>query len=65
VFGLHLATHPMAGKKKVKRFEVAKAVRALARERLGTPPPTVVAPNRRKSKQEKHKKTLEKLLQEP
>jgi len=55
----------MAGKRKVTRFEVAKAVKALARERLGTPPPTVVAPDRKKSKQEKHKKTLGKLLEEP
>jgi hypothetical protein len=54
----------MAGKKKVKRFEVVKAVKALARERLGTPPLTVVAPDRRKRKREKHKKTLGKLLEE-
>ena len=54
----------MPRKKKVKRFEAVKAVKALARERLGTPRPTMVVPDRKKQKQEKHKKTLGKLLEE-
>jgi len=50
-------------KKKAKRFRVVEAVKALARERIGEPPPSRVVPNRTK-KQEKHKPTLGKLLQE-
>jgi hypothetical protein len=52
-------------KKKVKRFRAVEAVKALARERIGTPPPTVVAPDRKKEKRVKHKPTLGKLLEEP
>jgi hypothetical protein len=60
-----LGTVRMARKKrKGKRFEAVKAVKALARERVGTPRPTVVAPDRKKDKREKHKKTLGKMLGE-
>jgi hypothetical protein len=54
----------MAKKKKVKRFRAVAAVKALARERIGMPPPTQVVPDRKKRKKEKHKPTLGKLLGE-
>jgi hypothetical protein len=54
----------MARKKKVKRFRAVTAVKELARERVGMPPPTQVVPDRKKRKKEKHKATLEKLLGE-
>jgi hypothetical protein len=52
----------MVRKRKPKPFKAATAVRSLARERLGTPPPTVRQADRRKEKGEKHKPTLGKLL---
>lgn len=52
----------MARKKKIKRFRAVTAVKELARERIGTPPPTQVVPDRKKRKTEKHKPTLGKLL---
>lgn len=53
-------------KKKRKTFRAVSAVKALARERVGTPPPEQVAPDRRKKKksEEKHKPTLGQMLQE-
>jgi hypothetical protein len=54
----------MAKKKKVKRFRAVAAVKALARERVGMPPPTQVVPDRKKRTKEKHKPTLGKLLRE-
>lgn len=55
----------MAKKKRVKKFRAVSAVKALARERIGMPPPTQVVPNKRKpEKQEKHKKTLGGMLDE-
>ena len=54
----------MAGKKRKKKtFTASKAVRELARERVGSPKPSqlVVA---KKAKPEKYKPTLEKLLEE-
>ena len=54
----------MARKKKVKRFRAVTAVKEMARERVGMPPPTQVVPDRKKRKKEKHKATLEKLLGE-
>jgi len=53
----------MARKKKPKRFRAVDAVKALARERIGTPPASRVVPDRTKKK-EKHKPTLGKLLDE-
>ncbi len=52
---------------KVKKqvFSVTKAVKANARERVGTPPPEVVLPDdktRSERRTSKHKVTLEKLL---
>jgi hypothetical protein len=54
----------MPRKKKTKRFEAVAAVKALARERVGMPPPTQVVPDRKKRKKEKHKPTLGKLMEE-
>lgn len=54
----------MPRKKKVKRFRAVTAVKEMARERIGTPPPTQVVPDRKKRKQDKHKTTLGKLLSE-
>jgi hypothetical protein len=55
----------VARKKRVKKFRAVEAVKALARERIGSPPPTQVVPNKRKpGKQEKHKPTLSGLLAE-
>jgi hypothetical protein len=53
----------MARKKKAKKFQAVKAVKELARERVGTPPAEKVVPNR-KTKPEKHKTTLDRLLRE-
>jgi len=55
----------MANKKKPKRFRAVEAVKAMARERIGEPPASRVLPNRKKTGQEKHKPTLDKLLSEP
>jgi hypothetical protein len=49
--------------KKKKTFSAAKAVREMARERVGNPRPSQLVPAK-KSKPEKHKTTLGKLLQE-
>lgn len=53
-------------KRKKKQFRAVSAVKALARERIGTPPPGQVAPDRKKrpGAAEKHKPTLSQLLQE-
>ncbi len=53
----------MARKKKVKRFRAVQAVKALARERIGTPPSGKVVLEKKK-KPEKHKPTLGGLLGE-
>lgn len=56
----------MAGKKrKPKRFRKVEAVKALARERVGPPPASRVVPDRKKKRaQEKHKPTLNEMLEE-
>ena len=54
----------MPKKRKVKRFRAVQAVKAVAREKIGSPPPARVVPNRKKKKEEKHKPTLSKLLRE-
>ena len=51
-------------KRKPKRFRAVEAVKALAREQIGTPRPSQVVQDRRKQKDEKHKPTLGKLLEE-
>jgi hypothetical protein len=53
----------MARKKKLKPFRAVKAVKALARERIGAPKAEQVVPDRREKKSGgKHKTTLGKLL---
>ncbi|HET8825491.1 MAG TPA: hypothetical protein VFM77_10195 [Terriglobales bacterium] len=56
----------MARKKKPKPFRAVKAVKELARERIGAPRPEQVVPNRKKKAKgsEKHKPTLDQLLKE-
>ncbi len=51
--------------RKPKPFSAASAVKAAAREAIGTPPPTRAEPadKKRKSKTEKHKPTLGELLE--
>jgi hypothetical protein len=51
-------------KKKPKPFRAVKAVKSLARERLGAPPPTRRLPDVNKKDKPKHKPTLGKLLSE-
>ena len=53
----------MARKKKKKRFQAVTAVKELARERVGSPPPGQIVIEKKK-KPEKHKPTLRKLLEE-
>jgi len=55
-----------AKKRKPKPFRATAAVKAVAREVIGTPPPTRTQPaeKKRKTKSEKHRKTLGKLLGE-
>jgi len=48
--------------RKPKPFRAASAVKAAAREAIGSPPPTRAQPTERKPKAEKHKPTLGKLL---
>jgi len=50
--------------RKPKPFRAASAVKAAARETIGTPPPTRAEPaeKKRKQKAEKHKPTLGKIL---
>ena len=54
----------MPRKKKTKRFRAVTAVKSLAREVVGTPPPTRRAESSNRPKREKHKRTLGKLLAE-
>ncbi len=54
----------MPQKRKQKRFSAVKAVKELARERVGTPPAVRKEENTKKQNKEKHKRTLEKLLRE-
>ena len=53
----------MARKKKKKRFDAVTAVKELVRERVGTPPTEKIVPNKKK-KPEKHKPTINQLLEE-
>jgi len=54
----------MAKKKKLKKFHKVEAVKALARERVGTVPSSRTIPDRREHAEVKHKTTLGKLLSE-
>lgn len=51
----------MPRKRKKKTFSAAKAVREMARERVGSPKPSRLVPDR-KTKPEKYKPSLGKLL---
>jgi hypothetical protein len=58
----------MPKKKKPKPFRATTQVKAMAREAIGTPPPTRREPDTKKKardKQTKHKPTLAKMLSEP
>jgi hypothetical protein len=45
-------------RKRRPRFNAAKTVRAIARERVGAPPPSRPIPDKRRRKTKKHKKDL-------
>jgi hypothetical protein len=51
-------------RRKLKPFKAASAVKAAAREKIGTPPPTRTEPSttKVKAKKPKHKPTLGELL---
>jgi hypothetical protein len=51
-------------KTKKKKFSAVDTVKAIARERIGSPRPSRIVPVQRKEKSEKHKPALGKLLQE-
>lgn len=56
---------PRNKKKRLSSFSAVKAVKANARERLGTPPPVHVIPDRasrRAHGPEKHKRTIEEVI---
>ena len=53
----------MPRKKKVKRFRAVTAVKELARERVGSPPAEKIVIEKKK-KPEKHKQTLNRILDE-
>ena len=53
----------MPRKKKTKRFRAVEAVKAMARERIGTPKASRIVVGRKK-KDEKHKPTLRKMLED-
>jgi hypothetical protein len=52
-------------KKKPKQFRAVETVKAMARERIGTPPAARILPDSKKRKREKHRSTLGRLLGEP
>lgn len=55
----------MAKKKKIKRFSAVKAVKEMARERIGAlPRPQVLGNQKKKKSQQQSKHTLEQLLGE-
>jgi len=54
-----------AKKRKPRSFRATSAVKAAARAAIGTPPSTWIKPNRKpKERVEKHKKTLNKMLED-
>jgi hypothetical protein len=56
----------MVRRQKRKKFRAVAEVKAMARERIGAPPPAKVVPDLKKKTREteKHKPTLSQLLQE-
>lgn len=51
-------------KKKPRPFRADKAVKAVARDVIGAPPPTRLVPDKKKGSEQKRKPTLSELLQE-
>jgi hypothetical protein len=49
-------------KKKIRKFRATTAVKSLAREALGTPPPVRREESGKRNKKPRHKPTLGKLL---
>lgn len=54
----------MTRKKKPTNFSATKAVKAAAREQIGTVPPTRAVPEKTKKTGTKHKPTLNKIIEE-
>jgi hypothetical protein len=56
----------MPKKKKVKTFRAVKAVKEAARDQIGAVPPTRLVPDKRKREKarEKHKPTIQDLLEQ-
>lgn len=54
----------MARKKKPAKFSATKAVKAAAREQIGTVPPTRAVPEKKKKTTAKHKRPLNKIIEE-
>lgn len=52
----------MAKQTKKKVFRATKAVKATAREKIGSPPPTRLVPDKKKDLSQKHKPPLGRLL---
>ena len=62
---LEIDSRGMARKKKIKPFRAVKAVKEMARDRIGAPRPKQVVPDRRKKRSGAERKpTLGQLLQE-
>lgn len=49
-------------KKKIRKFSASKAVKAAAREQIGSPAPTRAIPVKNRAEGQKHRPTLGKLL---
>jgi hypothetical protein len=54
----------MVRSKKKPKFRSVSAVKRLARERIGTPPPSRIATEKKTKTREKHRPTLSRLLDE-
>lgn len=60
-----MGTREAMPRKKKPKFRAVAAVKALARERIGTPPPGRIAADGKKAKrEEKHKPTLKRWLED-
>jgi hypothetical protein len=64
--GYGMMSDMAAKKKKIKRFSAVQAVKEMSRDRIGVLPVSRVVPDLKKKKKEaeKHKPTLEKLLED-
>jgi hypothetical protein len=61
---MHPQRLDLAKRKKPKTFRAVDAVKAAARAKIGSPPPTRRVADAKKEHREKHKPTLDKLLGE-